>query len=202
MELDVRLLLMIGIALFVLLASWLLLDGRGWLRVSIELAAIGLMLGANRWLSPQVDRWLQGARGEQRVGAVLDSLSGDGWHALHDVSLGRGNIDHILVGPGGIFTIETKSHKGRFRVERIDSAMLKQAYAEKKLLERITGYKVQPLLVFSEAWLIGRVPARREGVVILPARILEGYVNRRPPVVPASRASQVYGQLATALSGA
>lgn len=200
-ELGVRLFLTIGGSLLVLFTAWLLLGGRGWLLVVIELAAIGVMLGANRWLSPQVDRWLQGARGERQVGAILDHLSEDGWHVLHDVSLGRGNVDHVLVGPGGVFTIETKSHRGRRRVERIDRRMLKQAYAQKKLLERITGYKAQPLLVFSEAWLIGSVPARRDGIVILPARMLDGYVRGRQPAVTPDRAKEFYDRLAVALSG-
>ncbi|HMF87859.1 MAG TPA: nuclease-related domain-containing protein, partial [Gemmatimonadaceae bacterium] len=52
-----------------------------------------------------------------------------------------GNLDHILVGPGGLFTIETKSHRGRFSIDHIDPAMLRQAYAQKKLLERIPAWK-------------------------------------------------------------
>jgi hypothetical protein len=36
-------------------------------------------------------------------------------------------------------TIETKSYPGHLRVEKIDPKMLKQAYDQKKLLERITG---------------------------------------------------------------
>ena len=31
-----------------------------------------------------------------------------GWHLVNDVTLGRGNIDHVLVGPGGAFAVETK----------------------------------------------------------------------------------------------
>jgi Nuclease-related domain len=53
---------------------------------------------------------------------------------LHDVSLGRGNIDHVVVGPGGTFTVETKSHRGSRRVDNLDARMLSQAYVEKKLL--------------------------------------------------------------------
>jgi hypothetical protein len=81
--------------------------------------------------------------------------------AIHDVSPGRGNVDHVVVGPGGVFTIETKSHRGRIRVDRIDGAMLKQAYAQKKLLERVTGLEVEPLLVFTQAWLLPRRCADR-----------------------------------------
>lgn len=64
---------------------------------------------ADRRLSPSLDRRLRGLEGEQRVGAVLDGMHGLGWKALHDVDTGRGNIDHVVVGPGGLVTIETKS---------------------------------------------------------------------------------------------
>jgi hypothetical protein len=83
-------------------------------------------------------------------------LREDGWFALHDVHLDRGNIDHVLIGPAGIFTIETKSHRGRLRVDRIARSMLKQAYAEAKLVERVTELRADPLLVFSNAYLIPR----------------------------------------------
>lgn len=201
LALSTRLLVVAGGALVVLLAAGPVFGLRGLALILVELAAIGVMLGADRWYSPQADRWLQGAQGEREVAAVLAELEGDGWRALHDVSLGRGNVDHILIGPGGIFTIETKSNRGRVSVDRIEPAMLKQAYAQKKLLERITGLDVQPLLVFSQAWLVGSVPARRNGVVVLPARMLQHYFSRRRPAHPANRADQLYEHLAAALSG-
>jgi hypothetical protein len=80
--------------------------------------------------------------------------------------------------------------------------MLKQAYAEKKLIERITGMEVQSLLVFSRAWLVGSVPAQRMGVTILPARMLGHYFSRRRPVLAAERAEQIHSHLAQALTDA
>jgi len=179
--------------------TWVVFGLRGLPFVLIELIAVCLMLALYRLYSSQADRWLQGAAGEQAVGAICAELEADGWHAIHDVSLGKGNVDHILVGPGGIFTIETKSHRARVHVNRLEPKMLKQAYAEKKLIERITGLDVQPLLVFSEAWLVGSVPARRGGVVVLPARMLRHYCSRRRPVLDANAATKLHGQLVSAL---
>ena len=164
---------MIGVAgLLAMAASWAVLSLRGLPLALVELVALGVMIGGTRLYSAQADRWLRGAEGERAVGAVLAQLEDEGWRALHDISLGRGNVDHVLVGPGGIFTIETKSHPGPIGIDRIDPKMLKQAYAEKKLLERITGFEVQPLLVFSRAYIVGDVPAHRRGVTVLPARML------------------------------
>jgi hypothetical protein len=194
--------LLIGIgALLVLLTSALLLHFQGWLLVAIEFGVIGALVLTDRILDPRVERLFQGADGERTVGRELELLADDGWLTLHNVSLGRGDVDHVLIGPGGLFIIETKSHKGRFRVDRIDQGMLKQAYAEKKRMERITGYTFEPLLVFSNAWLIGRVPAKRDGVTILPARMLADFVSRRKRTVSPERAKQVHERLVEALAG-
>jgi hypothetical protein len=44
--------------------------------------------------------------------------------------------------------------------------MLEQAYAEKKLLETVTGLDVQPLLVFSQAWLVERARELHERLAL------------------------------------
>lgn len=49
-----------------------------------------------------------GLMGERHVAEMLEELKVHGYYVIHDVSCGRMNIDHVLVGPGGIFTIETK----------------------------------------------------------------------------------------------
>ncbi len=104
-----------------------------------------------------------------------------------------------MVGQGGIFAIETKSHRGRISVDRLDQRWLKQAYAERKLIERITGMRVGALLVFSEAYLVGSVPAQREGVTVLPARMLAWYLSRRRPVMSAVEAAEIGEALRLAL---
>jgi hypothetical protein len=198
--LALRVVLGVVLAFAVLLVSWALL-GSGWLLVGIELAAIGAMLLLDRFYSPQVDRWLQGARGEQKVGEIVDALADDGWFAIHDVAFGRGNIDHIVVGVGGLFTIETKSRKRPIRPDWVSDEHLRQAFAEAMSLERVTGYKVQPLLVFSDAWLIGgKGMARRKGVVILTARTLDAFFARQKPQVSVDRARAVHGRLLVAVA--
>ena len=106
----------------------------------------------------------------------------------------------MLVGPAGIFTVETKSHRGRLRAEAIEARMLKQAYAEAKLIERITGLRADPLLVFSNAYLTPAV-TRRDGVVILPARMLARHLQSCGGSIPAKRVNEVYRRLAASLPG-
>lgn len=172
---------------------------RGWELAAAALAIGGSVALVDRRAGLRFEHWLQGARGEESVGALLDPLTEQGWLTIHDASLGRGNVDHIVVGQGGIFTIETKSHRGRISVDRLERRWLKQAYAERKLIERISGVKVEALLVFSEAWLVGKVPAHREGVTVLPARMLTGYLSRRRPVISAQEAAEIGEALHLAL---
>jgi Nuclease-related domain len=198
-DLATRMLVTSLAALAVLAVAWLVVGVSGWGLVGVEAVVIGALALADRAVEPRFEAWSQGARGEESVGAVLDGLVGEGWLAIHDVSLGRGNVDHVVVGPGGIFTVETKANRGRIRVDRIESRMLKQAYAEKKLIERVTGMKVEALLVFSEAWLVGKVPSRRDGVIVLPARMLAWYLSRRKPVMSVEEARGVVERLANAV---
>lgn len=57
--------------------------------------------------------WCVGYVGETKVGAELARLSPT-WRTLHAVPVGtRGSdIDHVVIGPGGVFTINTKHHAG------------------------------------------------------------------------------------------
>jgi hypothetical protein len=159
-----------------------------------------LALIERRWV-PRVERWGRGARGEEHVGDLLEELERDGWLTIHDVDTGRGNIDTIVVGPGGLFAIEVKSHGGPIRSDRIDPAMLRQAYAEKGWLERITGVPADALLVFSRAYLVGRPVSRQRGVVVLPARMLLEQLRRRDVVLPAEEVRRLHDRLSFSLSG-
>jgi hypothetical protein len=163
-----------------------------------EVAVLAGVMSINRRSVPRVERWARGAGGEERVGAIVDALHARGWRAIHDVDTGRGNIDHVLVGPGGVLTVETKSHRGRLAVEYLDERMFKQAYAQAKHLERITGQRVAPLLVFSDAYL-DRPVSRRRGVVVLPARMLAGHLDRRPAHFSPAQVEDLHRRLAAAL---
>lgn len=60
------------------------------------------------------DPWRVGAEGEETTASALAPLADEGWHLLHDRRLlpSRANIDHLAVGPGGVWVIETKAWSG------------------------------------------------------------------------------------------
>jgi hypothetical protein len=63
--------------------------------------------------------WRIGADGEERVGTELARLIklDPRWRVLHAVPAGDAgaDIDHVVIGPGGIFTLNTKHHPGAAR---------------------------------------------------------------------------------------
>jgi hypothetical protein len=163
-----------------------------------EVALLAAMFVVLRYVLPLVERHDRGATGEERVGSLLDGLEGKGWHAIHDASLGHGNVDHILVGPAGVFTVETKSHPGPVKVARIHGATLSQAQAQQRAIARVTGVEVEPLIVYSRAW-VDRPLARRKGVRVLPARMLAGYLDRRKATLSPEQVRHVQERVAMAL---
>ncbi len=73
------------------------------------------------WLDRVVDvhdderAWRRGAQGEEQVGRRLLRLERHGWTVVHDLTIGsRGaNLDHLAIGPGGVFALNTKNHRGK-----------------------------------------------------------------------------------------
>jgi hypothetical protein len=51
----------------------------------------------------------QGIRGEQIVGQMLEGLRSLGCKIYHDIAEDEYNIDHVIIGPQGIFAVETKT---------------------------------------------------------------------------------------------
>jgi hypothetical protein len=170
-----------------------------WLVLIVELAVLALIAFGDRKVTPRLDGRLRGVEGEVKVGAILDGLSADGWLTVHDAWTGRGNIDHIAIGPGGIMTIETKSRRGLISSSAVSERWLAQAYAERKRLEELTGEKVDALLVLSDAYLLGKSVSRQRGVLVLPARMLAGHLARRKHLLTAEQVETAYARVVAAL---
>lgn len=163
-----------------------------------EVALLASMFVISRYVLPLVERRDRGAQGEEHVGGLLDAMCEDRWLVIHDVALGRGNVDHILIGPPGVFTIETKSHPGPVRVARIHGHTIAQAQAQRRLIEEVTGLQVEPLVVYSRAW-VDRPLARRRGVLVVPARMLVGYLRKRPRTLSGEEIDTAHELVARAL---
>lgn len=90
-------------------------------------ATWGMILWALGEPPEYIARWKRGAEAERRTAKTLRSLVRSEWHSFHDREGARGNLDHIVVGPGGVFLLDTKSISGSVTLE---SAGLTVRYAD------------------------------------------------------------------------
>ncbi len=81
--------------------------------------AAGLAAAALGWrlrfrVSAETAAWRRGARGERRTARRLRPLIRGGWTVLHDLAIpqSRANGDHLLIGPSGVFLIDSKAWHG------------------------------------------------------------------------------------------
>lgn len=123
----------------------------------------------NRNLDAISERWGAGAQGEIEVGRELERLHKAGFYVFHDWDSGRGNVDHFVIGPQGVFVVETKAWKGEISCENgkllrngkpipgkdVTKQAMAEAMAVRDLLRSSSGIEgfVRPVLCFSGATL-------------------------------------------------
>lgn len=79
---------------------------------ALATAFIALRLAA----PAHIDNWLLGAWGEERTAKELRKLDKRTWRVLHDLDSRRGNFDHVVIGPPGVFVIDSKNWYGEVSV--------------------------------------------------------------------------------------
>ncbi|MFF7417397.1 nuclease-related domain-containing protein [Streptomyces smyrnaeus] len=62
----------------------------------------------------EIRSWADGLKGERVTGRQLNRLRPRGWQVLHAIQWPSGSdIDHLVIGPAGVFTVNSKRHKGK-----------------------------------------------------------------------------------------
>lgn len=155
--------------------------------LGIIMLAVSLCAGCSFMIGgiKRIERHFVGARGEERVSNLLSNLS-DRYHVFNDFAAGPYHVDHVVVGPAGVFAIETKYWNGRVTIEegRILADGVKpsrpplvqvqrEAAAVKNELEK-AGWcgAVTPILVFASDSFVSRI-AELNGVVVLNSSEIE-----------------------------
>lgn len=69
------------------------------------------------WAPAHIENWKTGADAERRTEKTLRALEHEGWQAVHDLPTPFGNIDHVVIGLGGVFVLDTEAPQGRVSVE-------------------------------------------------------------------------------------
>ena len=171
----------------------------------LPLTAASLLVASLLWIiwslvqgMRRVERFFKGARGEERVSGILETLP-DGYHVFNDFVACGYRGDHVVVGPGGVFSVETKFWRGKVTVEegRIlldgqlpDRSPVAQANREATLVKNAlaaAGWigNVTPVLTFaSDTFATHR--ANIKGTVVMNASELkESFASDRVVIPPA-----------------
>jgi Nuclease-related domain len=176
-------------------------EAGGWRDLALNPPGIGITHEAARRRQADgvgADRsWRVGADGEVEVAALLatltelsrwDRLRGrrPEWFVLHSVPLGdgqgtiRGDVDHVVVGPPGVVSINTKKHRTGQLVLDGDQLVLngyRTAYIPKARREadRVDGFLRTALTAAGSPELAGRVRVRPLIVVVGGRLIVRGW---------------------------
>ena len=172
-----------------------------WDRVEPGRALAGRQVGSARTLLSRLlgvrtdDRASQEGAAGERAGWWLGRLP-EGWFVFHDVPVGhRGaDIDHLVIGPGGVFTVNTKYLFGEIVVyqrsithEGSRTDYLSKASAEARraasLLSAAIGRTVQVrgvLAILADEWTIVDEPP---DVLVRGPRGAKNLMLNQPPVL-------------------
>jgi Nuclease-related domain len=134
--------------------------------------------------SEQVTAWRRGAQGERRTARLLDRLVRDGYVVFHDLAVldSPANVDHLVIGPSGVFVIDSKQWTGSVRQgadglvwhnhHRLDRT-LETVRWEAETIGRLLGTHTTPLVCVHGAHVHGG-GLHAQGVAIVPAHLLRG----------------------------
>jgi hypothetical protein len=171
------------------------------------LAAVAAGWGLRFKPSPEAVAWRRGAVGERRTARLLAALERHGWAVLHDLAVpgSRTNIDHLMIGPGGVFVIDSKQYRsrlqldpsgrlwhGRYPLDHTVQAVSWEADQAAQVLPD-PGVVVLPVVAVHGAqvpW--GKVVTH--GVPVVAARRLPSMLRQLPPVLGPERVAALADQ--------
>lgn len=153
------------------------------------------------WPRDDPGRWERGAVGEAATASCLERLPSRRWFVLHDLAVpgSRANIDHLVIGPTGVWVIDSKAYRARLRARRGRLWAGSQEVAtdavrwEAQVVSGVLGERARPLVAVHGRGLRrrGRLSA---GVRVVPAAALVTRLRRHRllrPALSAGRARQL-----------
>jgi hypothetical protein len=183
----------------------------GRLAAALAIAVTGWLLRPR--LSSDTLAWRRGAAGERATARRLRRLRRRGWALLHDVAVpgSSANLDHLLIGPGGVVLVDSKHYRGRIHVsgdgllwvgrhplgDTIQTVLWEARCATRALGVGVPGIGVRAVVCVHR----GQVPyGRLEGPVpILTPAALLGWLRGLPPALAPWQVQQLTRQALTVL---
>lgn len=203
--------------LFFTLMEWL----RWWLRFPpqpilftvVTVAATAYVVRKLFVLRRKVRQLRLARDGERAVGQYLEALRAVGYRVLHDLVGDNFNVDHVLIGPTGVFAVETKTYRKPTRgsaeivyegqtvtiagrVPERDPVVQGQAQARwlHELLRHSTGrpFEVRSVVLYPGWFVKMTAKPRSQTVWVLNPKALPSFLEHQPTQLTESDA-----QLAT-----
>ena len=201
----VRVVVVMTLACVALVAAMGVWRGRemAWFCAGGAAVSIAWVLAAG-FDSSEIRRWRDGAEGERLTAAAVTRLYRAGWRGVDHVEIDRGDVDHVVVGPGGVFALETKWTNERWQITNghftnpyaTDALLQARRGAERVALMLKWTYdvieRVQPVLVI-------RGPGRPDicepteicGVLVVPGELLKGTLTMRSATMDAKARDEI-----------
>jgi hypothetical protein len=144
-----------------------------WVSLLINAFALAAILVLRWWvfrriedLTKQRKEFLRGASGEMLVGYKLADFP-DGFYVVNDLKTESGNLDHVVIGPTGVFALDAKSWRGIVSADGKGEVLLNGRFDRphiKPFVGRVMGIRdrvkalapemdafIQPVFVFTSA---------------------------------------------------
>jgi hypothetical protein len=176
---------------------WLKVPPQPWPATVLLIIVILLAVKKTYQYRTEAKNIKQGRDGERIVAEQLEKLRVHGYRILHDLVAGNFNVDHVIVGPAGIFAVETKTPSKVGRGNRIEfdgehifingkrfaPNPIQQAEANAKwiygILKSSAGksFWVTPIVTFPD-WSV-LVKKRESDLLVLNHKQIEGALTNR-----------------------
>ncbi|WP_244333652.1 nuclease-related domain-containing protein [Streptomyces seoulensis] len=161
----------------------------------------------DRW-RPHTDvySWASGLRGEQLTARRLRRLRSHGWLTLHAVQWATGtDIDHIAIGPAGVFAINSKRHPGKTlwygdRAITVNGAPTRHIAASQSEARRVSralstpcGFEVsvRPVISVVDAAKL-TVKSANPPVLVLEVEHLDRVLSGLTPTLSTDQVAHIY----------
>jgi hypothetical protein len=182
-----------------------------WLLTAVAVLAILVAIVKVTGVVRRARNLKLGRDGERAVGQFLERMRTRDFRVFHDIQQDSFNVDHVLVGPTGVYTVETKTRRfpkrgfpkvtydgeqvlvNGWKPDRDCVAQaIQQAITLRQLIQRVARVEtwVQPIVVFP-GWIVEALPSDKKPTVWvmaptdLPERIANQPVKLSPEEVKA-----------------
>ncbi len=172
--------------------TWVLL-------ISVLMAVLIWLIG--KWASDKIDTidrermaWRKGVIGEALVALTLQELS-DNFVVVNDVSKRFANIDHVVIGPTGVYVVDAKYWRGTVEANGQGDLMLNGQALDKPAVKSLLGsvmdfqsklkaltdtdHFVRGLMVFPNAYVEANFGSTREIHCLRSERLIDYLSNEK-----------------------